>query len=108
MHTHTVRKTNVGYEHRGRLFGHDLPAPGKVHALSMGPGAVRFDRWAGTIFTAVCGERVGAGRAEVEPAAAGRAVTCGRCRAALQAEVDNERAAEPQGPPDCDDTTVPF
>ena len=35
-YTHTGRQRNVGYEHRGRLFGHDLPTRGvvRVHPLA--------------------------------------------------------------------------
>jgi hypothetical protein len=82
--THTIRIANVGYEHRGRLFGHDLFRPGKVHAHVRGPETSRSTA-VGTVYTTVCGRRVNAARAEVSPAGEGPAVTCGRCRRILRA-----------------------
>jgi hypothetical protein len=78
--THTIQIRNVGYECCGRLFGHDLPVPGRVHAHVSSPETTRFDRHLGTnVLTTVCGRRVVATRAEISPAAEGPAVTCRRC-----------------------------
>lgn len=83
--THTGRREKVGHSNRGKLFGHDLPKAGRVHALNATPGA-----W--TAFISLCGEAVHAARTAtawgdpIPPecrtvlAGADRAkVTCARC-----------------------------
>jgi hypothetical protein len=86
-HTHVGCRAQVGHRHSGaRLWGHRLPREGENHALNGGP----------EVFTALCGTVVRAqvedefgfrregGANNVQPVAAGRQVTCKRCRRLLE------------------------
>ncbi|HVL12904.1 MAG TPA: hypothetical protein VM529_10085 [Gemmata sp.] len=81
--SHTGRRPQVGYSNRGKLFGHDVPKAGRVHALNV--GGFRG-------FTALCGEQVEPAAAfteygdeiapecrSVRPGADAGRVTCKRC-----------------------------
>jgi hypothetical protein len=90
--THTGRRERVGSINLGKLFGHDIPKAGRVHALNAPP------RGAYTAYVALCGERVHvartftewgdpipAERRTVQPGADPAKVTCARCRKMLKA-----------------------
>lgn len=83
--THTGRREKVGRSNTGKLFGHDIPKAGRVHALNATPGAY-------TAFVSLCGEKVHAARTAtewgdpiapecrtVQAGADASKVTCARC-----------------------------
>lgn len=73
QYTHTAQLENVSYEHCGKLFGHDLPTAGVVHACNF----LDSPRFVGDRYKTLCGKILGS-RADIYSAA--RTVTCRRCR----------------------------
>jgi hypothetical protein len=78
-YTHTGRKSDVGYAHRGSLFGHDLPTPGVTHACNYHD----CPRWVGQRYRTLCGKILG-GSATIYTDTAGHPVTCRRCLKAMR------------------------
>ncbi len=74
--THTLQLDSTGYQHRSsRLFGHDLPVAGVVHAANRHD----FNPAVGDRYKTLCGKITAKGTLY----SAEKTVTCRRCLRAL-------------------------